>query len=204
MANKPTTTNQRVFFTKDDTALPLPNLMAHQRDSWREFVETGLSEIFAELNPIEDYTGQKLELRFGKYHFQDPKNTESFAKENNVTFDAPLHATVELTNKVTGEVKEQEIYLGDYPWMTDRGTFVINGTERVVVSQLIRSAGVFFTAETTASRNNYGAKLIPGRGAWLEFETAANGAIYVKIDRRRKLPVTTLLRALGHGKTSEM
>ncbi len=203
MATKPAT-NQRVFFTKDDTALPLPNLMAHQKDSWREFVETGLSEIFAELNPIEDYTGQKLELRFGKYEFQDPKNSEMFAKENNITFDAPLHATVELTNKVTGEVKEQEIYLGDYPWMTDRGTFIINGTERVVVSQLIRSAGVFFTAENVAGRNHYGAKLIPGRGAWLEFETASNGALYVKIDRRRKLPVTTLLRALGHSKTSEI
>lgn len=204
MATKPATTNQRVFFTKDDTALPLPNLMAHQKDSWREFVETGLSEIFAELNPIEDYTGQKLELRFGKYEFQDPKNSESFAKENNVTFDAPLHAMVELTNKVTGEVKEQEIYLGDYPWMTDRGTFIINGTERVVVSQLIRSAGIFFTAENATGRNYYGAKLIPGRGAWLEFETATNGVIYVKIDRRRKLPVTTLLRALGHSKTSEI
>ena len=204
MATKPATTNQRVFFTKDDTAVPLPNLMAHQKDSWREFVETGLSEIFAELNPIEDYTGQKLELRFGKYEFQDPKNSESFAKENNVTFDAPLHAMVELTNKVTGEVKEQEIYLGDYPWMTDRGTFIINGTERVVVSQLIRSAGIFFTAENATGRNYYGAKLIPGRGAWLEFETATNGVIYVKIDRRRKLPVTTLLRALGHSKTSEI
>jgi len=204
VATKPATTNQRVFFTKDDTALPLPNLMAHQKDSWREFVETGLSEIFAELNPIEDYTGQKLELRFGKYEFQDPKNSESFAKENNVTFDAPLHAMVELTNKVTGEVKEQEIYLGDYPWMTDRGTFIINGTERVVVSQLIRSAGIFFTAENATGRNYYGAKLIPGRGAWLEFETATNGVIYVKIDRRRKLPVTTLLRALGHSKTSEI
>ncbi|MES2875879.1 MAG: DNA-directed RNA polymerase subunit beta [Patescibacteria group bacterium] len=202
--SKPTANNARVFFTKDDTALPLPNLMAHQRNSWQEFVETGLSEIFAELNPIEDYTGQKLELRFGKYAFQDPKHTEIFAKENNVTFDAPLHATVELTNKVTGEVKEQEIYLGDYPWMTDRGTFVINGTERVVVSQLIRSAGVFFTAESATGKNNYGAKLIPGRGAWLEFETASNGALYVKIDRRRKLPVTTLLRALGHSKTSEI
>ncbi len=201
---KPTSTNARVFFTKDDTALPLPNLMEHQKNSWQEFVETGLSEIFAELNPIEDYTGQKLELRFGKYAFQDPKNTESFAKENNVTFDAPLHATVELTNKVTGEVKEQEIYLGDYPWMTDRGTFIINGTERVVVSQLIRSAGVFFTAESATGRNNYGAKLIPGRGAWLEFETASSGVLYVKIDRRRKLPVTTLLRALGHSKTSEI
>ena len=98
---------KRVFFTQDDTALPIPNLIAHQRDSWREFVETGLSEIFAELNPIEDYTGQKLELRFKKYEFQDPKTTEQDAKENNLTFDAPLHATVELTNKVTGEVKEQ-------------------------------------------------------------------------------------------------
>jgi DNA-directed RNA polymerase subunit beta len=195
---------KRVFFTKDDTALPLPNLITHQRDSWREFVQSGLSEIFAELNPIEDYTSQKLELRFGKYEFQEPKNSEQYAKENNLTFDAPLLATVELTNKVTGEVKEQEIYLGDYPWMTDRGTFVINGTERVVVSQLIRSSGVFFTADTAAGRNNYGAKLIPGRGAWLEFETASNGALYVKIDRRRKLPVTTLLRALGHSKTSEI
>jgi DNA-directed RNA polymerase subunit beta len=201
--NQPTAA-KRVFFTKDDTALPIPNLIAHQKDSWREFVETGLSEIFAELNPIEDYTGQKLELRFKEYAFQDPKTTEQDAKENNLTFDAPLHANVELTNKVTGEVKEQEIYLGDYPWMTDRGTFVINGTERVVVSQLIRSAGVFFTADTAGGRNNYGAKLIPGRGAWLEFETAANGTIYVKIDRRRKLPITTLLRALGHSKTSEI
>jgi DNA-directed RNA polymerase subunit beta len=201
---KPDAASKRVFFTKDDTALPLPNLIAHQKDSWREFVETGLSEIFAELNPIEDYTGQKLELRFKEYAFQSPKVTEAHAKENNVTFDAPLHANVELTNKVTGEVKEQEIYLGDYPWMTDRGTFVINGTERVVVSQLIRSAGVFFTADAAAGRNFYGAKLIPGRGAWLEFETASNGTIYVKIDRRRKLPVTTLLRALGHNKTSEI
>ena len=196
--------NARVFFTQDDTALPIPSLVAHQKDSWREFVETGLSEIFAELNPIEDYTGQKLELRFKNYAFQDPKVSEQETKENNLTFDAPLHVNVELTNKVTGEVKEQEIYLGDYPWMTDRGTFIINGTERVVVSQLIRSSGVFFTADSVAGRNNYGAKLIPGRGAWLEFETSAAGVIFVKIDRRRKLPVTTLLRALGHNKTSEI
>src|SRR4051812_37469746 len=204
MVKTKATAAKRVFFTQDDTALPIPNLIAHQRNSWQEFVETGLSEIFAELNPIEDYTGQKLELRFKGYEFQSPKTTEKDAKENNLTFDAPLHATVELTNKVTGEVKEQEIYLGDYPWMTDRGTFVINGTERVVVSQLIRSAGVFFTADKAVGRNLYGAKLIPGRGAWLEFETASNGTIYVKIDRRRKLPVTTLLRALGHPKTSEI
>ena len=201
---KPANASSRVFFTSDDTALELPNLIEHQENSWREFVETGLGEIFAEINPIEDYTGQKLELRFKQYAFQDSKVSEKEAKENNITFDAPLHATVELTNKVTGEVKEQEIYLGDYPWMTERGTFIVNGTERVVVSQLIRSAGVFFTADSAAGRNNYGAKLIPGRGAWLEFETASNGAMYVKIDRRRKLPVTTLLRALGYSKTSEI
>jgi len=195
---------KRVFFTKDDTALALPNLIDHQHSSWQEFVETGLGEIFAELNPIDDYTGQKLALRFGKYAFEEPKHSELHAKQNNLTFDAPLKAMVELTNKVTGEVKEQEIYLGDYPWMTERGTFIINGTERVVVSQLIRSAGVFFTADRLATRNNYGAKLIPGRGAWLEFETASNGAIFVKIDRRRKLPVTTLFRALGYNKTSEI
>lgn len=204
MASTKGTNTKRVFFTSDDTALPVPNLIQHQKESWKDFIETGLGEIFAELNPIDDYTGQKLALRFGQYAFHDPKNSETFAKENNLTFDAPLHAVVELTNKVTGEVKEQEIYLGDYPWMTDRGTFIINGTERVVVSQLIRSAGVFFTADRAATRNFYGAKLIPGRGAWLEFETASNGALYVKIDRRRKLPVTTLFRALGYNKTSEI
>lgn len=204
MAKNPTTSSDRVYFTSGDNALPLPNLIAHQKDSWRWFVEEGLSEIFSEINPIDDYTGQKLSLRFGKYYFGEPKSTDQFAKENNLTFEAPLHATVELTNKTTGLVEEQEIYLGDYPWMTDRGTFIINGTERVVVSQLIRSAGVFFTAETVAGRNYYGAKIIPGRGAWMEFETASNGAIYVKIDRRRKIPVTTLLRALGYPKTSEI
>ena len=204
MAKKPTTSSERVYFTSGDNALPLPNLIAHQKDSWRWFVKKGLSEIFSEINPIDDYTGQKLSLKFGKYYFGEPKNTDQFAKENNLTFEAPLHATVELTNKTTGVVEEQEIYLGEYPWMTERGTFIINGTERVVVSQLIRSAGVFFTAETVAGRNYYGAKIIPGRGAWMEFETASNGTIYVKIDRRRKIPATTLLRALGYPKTSEI
>jgi len=195
---------QRVFFTQDDTALQLPNLIAHQIDSFKWFVEEGLGEIFAEINPIEDYTGQKLELRFKDYRFVEPKMSETDARENNISFEAPLKATVELTNKVTGEVKENEIYLGDFPWMTDRGTFVINGAERVVVSQLIRSAGVFFTADAAPGRNNYGAKIIPGRGAWLEFETASNGALYVKIDRRRKIPVTTLLRALQYATNAQI
>jgi DNA-directed RNA polymerase subunit beta len=199
-----TTSGSRVFFTEGDQALKIPNLIEHQKQSWDEFVKTGLSEVFNELNPIDDYTGQKLSLSFKDYYFKSPVENERVAKENLATYDAPLHVNVELVNKVTGEVKEQDIYFGDYPWMTDRASFVINGTERVVVSQLIRSAGVFFTADTVGARNYYGAKIIPGRGAWLEFETDNKGVIYVKIDRRRKVPVTTFLRALGISKDSEI
>lgn len=189
--------NARVYFTRPDDALDLPSLVDHQNRSFQWFVEEGLGELLAEISPIDDYTGGKLSLSFKDYHFGDPKMSEAEARENNVSYEAPLMATVELTNKITGEIKEQEIYLGDYPWMTTRGTFVINGAERVVVSQLIRSAGVFFTSDVHGTTKLYGAKVIPGRGAWLEFETAANGALYVKIDRKRKIPVTTLLRALG-------
>lgn len=201
---KPATNNGRIFFTEGDQALPIPDLIAHQKDSWEDFVKSGLREVFNELNPIEDYTRQKLALRFKDYYFKEPKETEAEAKYNLTTYDAPLHVIVELENKVSGEKKEQDIFFGDYPWMTDRATFIINGTERVIVSQLIRSAGVFFTADTIGTRNYYGAKVIPGRGAWLEFETATNGAIYVKIDRRRKIPITTLLRALGIAKNSDI
>jgi DNA-directed RNA polymerase subunit beta len=196
-ATKAAKSDGRVYFTSTDDALDLPSLVDHQNKSFQWFVEEGLGELLAEISPIDDYTGTKLSLSFKDYRFGDPKLAEAVARENNVSYEAPLLATVELTNKVTGEVKEQEIYLGDYPWMTSRGTFVINGAERVVVSQLIRSAGVFFTSEAHATQSLYGAKVIPGRGAWLEFETAANGAIFVKIDRKRKIPVTTLLRALG-------
>jgi len=193
-----TTDNKRVHFGDTGHSVKLPNLVDHQNRSWQWFVEEGLGELLAEISPIDDYTGTKLSLSFKKYHFEDPKMTEDEARENNVSYEAPLKAQVVLTNKVTGEVKEHEIYLGDFPWMTTRGTFVINGAERVVVSQLIRSAGVFFTGEqSSGGRNVYGAKVIPGRGAWLEFETAANGALFVKIDRKRKIAVTTLLRALG-------
>ncbi len=200
MATKSTKTTddgQRVYFTSQDDAIQLDNLVDHQNKSFQWFVEEGLGELLAEISPIDDYTGTKLSLSFKDYHFEDPKITETDARENNVSYEAPLKATVVLTNKVTGEVKEQEIYLGDYPWMTKRGTFVINGAERVVISQLIRSAGVFFTADQHGATSLYGAKVIPGRGAWLEFETAASGALYVKIDRKRKIAVTTLLRALG-------
>ncbi len=190
-------TQKRTYFTENQDILDIPNLVDHQNRSFQWLVEEGLGDLFSEIGSIEDYTGTKLSIRFKDYRFENAKTTEAEARENNISYEAPLKATVELTNKVTGEIKEQEIYLGDYPWMTDRGTFVINGAERVVVSQLIRSAGVFFTADMSSGRGLYGAKVIPGRGAWLEFETAANGAIYVKIDRKRKIPVTTLLRALG-------
>ena len=156
----------RVYFTQQDLTTPLPNLVDHQNKSFQWFIDEGLNELLAEISPVDDYTGTKLSLQFKEYHFEDPKLSEAEARENNVSYEAPLKATVELTNKVTGEVKEQEIYLGEFPWMTDRATFVINGTERVVVSQLIRSAGVFFTAEKGVGKSLYSAKLIPGRGAW--------------------------------------
>ncbi len=196
-----TDSGRRVQFTEGDQVLPIPNLTEHQTKSWKEFVDYGLQEVFNELNPIDDYTGQKMSLRFKDYYFKEPVENDRMAKENLTTYEAPLHVNVELTNKITGEVKEQDIYFGDYPWMTDRASFIINGTERVIVSQLIRSAGVFFQADTVAGHNYYGAKIIPGRGAWLEFETDTKGVIYVKIDRRKKVPVTTLLRALGRKKT---
>src|SRR5438105_3898003 len=126
---------QRIYFTDVDDALPLPSLVDHQNKSFQWFVEEGLGELLAEISPIDDYTGGKLSLQFEGYRFGDPKLSEAQARENNVSYEAPLMATVELTNKVTGELKEQEIYLGDFPWMTSRGTFVINGAERVVVSQ---------------------------------------------------------------------
>ena len=204
MKSQPNVGNGRVFFTEGDQALPIPDLIAHQKDSWEDFVKSGLREVFNELNPIEDYTHQKLALRFKDYYFKEPSESERDAKYNLTTYDAPLHVLVELENKVTGEKKEQDIFFGDYPWMTDRATFIINGTERVIVSQLIRSAGVFFTADRIGEKRYYGAKIIPGRGAWLEFETSTSGAIYVKIDRRRKIPVTTFLRALGVAKNSEI
>jgi DNA-directed RNA polymerase subunit beta len=191
------TAKKRVFYTNKKEFINLPNLVDHQNKSFQWFVKEGLGEILSEISPIDDYTGAKLSIRFKGYHFEEPKMSENEARENNVSYDAPLKAVAELTNKVTGEVKESEIYLGDYPWMTTSGTFIINGAERVVVSQLIRSAGVFYTANSSGGVNYYGAKVIPGRGAWLEFETSSSGVLFVKIDRKRKMPVTTLLRAFG-------
>ncbi len=195
---------KRTYFTPENNVLDLPDLVEHLKFSWKKLAESGLNDVFREINPIEDYTGQKLSLSFGEYRFGEPKITDTEAARDNTSYEAPLYVKAELVNHATGEVKSDELYLGEYPWMTDRGTFIINGSERVVVSQLIRSSGVFFTAESSGKDNLYGAKIIPGRGAWFEFETASNGVIYVKIDRRRKIPVTTLLRALGYGTNTSL
>ena len=188
--------------TKD--VLPLPNLIEIQLKSFEWFITEGLAELFSEINPIEDFTGQSLALYLRDFHFEEPKYDEKTAKIKNASYEVPLKAKAELVNKETGEVREQEIFLGDYPWMTERGTFVINGAERVVVSQLVRSPGVFFTSERGATGELFGAKVIPSRGAWLELDTSAAGVISVKIDRKRKLPITTLLRAFGFGSDEDI
>jgi len=194
----------RLHLNKQKDLLPLPNLIQIQLDSYNWFIKEGLTELFEEISPIEDFTGKKYALSFGEYFFEQPKTTEAQAKEKNISFEASLRAKIELVNKETGEVKHQEIFLGDFPVMTERGTFIINGVERVVVSQLVRSPGVFFTTPDSGLNDHFGAKIIPSRGAWLEVETAANGVMTVKIDRKRKLPVTTLLRAFGFGTDQEI
>ena len=197
-----TPTKQRVFLHKNKELLDLPNLIKIQTDSYKWFIDEGLKEIFEELSPIEDFTGKKYALSLKEYHFEQPKLTKVQAKNKNLTFEASLKVAAELINKETGEVKTQEIFLGDYPVMTNRGTFIINGVERVVVSQLVRSPGVFFTRDNNASY--FGAKVIPNRGAWLEIETSQNGVMSVKIDRKRKIALTALLRAFGYGSDKEL
>lgn len=182
----------------------LPNLIEAQVDSYNWFLEKGLKELLDEVNPIKDFTGKDLELKIVDYYLDEPKYDELTAKGKNISYEAPLRAKAQLTIKQTGEVKEQEIYLGDFPVMTDRGTFIINGVERVVVSQMIRSPGVFFTMDQHKGKKLFGAKIIPNRGAWLEIETDLEGVISVKIDRKRKVPITSLLRAFGFGSDNEI
>src|SRR3989338_1199735 len=171
----------RAHFVADRTAMELPTLVEVQRASYEWFFKEGIRELFDEINPVEDFIGRDLELTFEDYYLDDPKFDEVTSKKKNVTFEAPLRVKTKLVNKRTNETKEQEIYLGDLPIMTPRGTFVINGVERVVVSQLVRSAGAFFTADVYRGRRYYGAKIIPNRGAWLEFETDAKKIILINI-----------------------
>jgi len=195
---------ERKYFTTLREAIPLTNLIEVQTKSYDWFFREGLKELFDEISPIKDFIGRDLELYFLDYYLDEPKFDEVTAKSKNITYEAPLRVNVRLVNKRTNEVKEQEIYLGDFPLMTERGTFIINGVERVVVSQLIRSAGVFFSSAMARGRRYYGAKIIPNRGAWLEIETDANHVVYVKIDRKRKVPVTALLRAFGYSTDEEI
>ncbi|KKW28959.1 MAG: DNA-directed RNA polymerase subunit beta, partial [Parcubacteria group bacterium GW2011_GWA2_52_8] len=188
---------KRRRFSARDEVVDLPNLIEIQTKSYAWFFEKGLEELFQEISPIKDFTGKNLELHFGQYFLDKPKYSELLAKERNATFEAPLYVQVKLVNKPKNKTKTQDVYLGDFPLMTNRGTFVINGVERVVVSQLIKSPGVFFSAIYSRGRNYYGGKVIPNRGAWLEFDTDSNGVIGVKIDRKRRIPVTALLRVFG-------
>ncbi len=185
-------------YAKIAHVLDIPHLISMQLTSFEWFKTEGLRELFDEISPIEDFTGTRMKLRFGDYTFGEPKYSELECRERDMTFSAPLRVNVQLEVKETGEIKEQELFMGDFPLMTPNGTFVINGAERVVVSQLVRSPGVYFTLETdpTTGRQLCYGKLIPNRGAWLEFETSNKNVLSVKVDRKRKIPVTTLLRAI--------
>ncbi|MEP7162194.1 MAG: DNA-directed RNA polymerase subunit beta [Candidatus Moraniibacteriota bacterium] len=187
---------KRKFF-KNRITVSLPDLIEVQTASYAWFWEKGLKELLDEINPVADFTGKDLELTLNGYYLDEPKYPATVAKAKNISYEAPLRAKATLLIKKTGEVKEQEIYLGEVPLMTERGTFIINGVERVVVSQLIRSPGVFFTMDYQKGKKLFGAKIIPNRGAWLEIETDLDGVISVKIDRKRKLPITSLMRAFG-------
>jgi DNA-directed RNA polymerase subunit beta len=185
-------------FSKAGVNLELPYLLSLPKESWRLFWEQSLRELFDEVFPIRDYTGKELELDILDYFLGEPKYESDFeAKFNNDNFEAPLKVRAQLTNLKTKEIKTQEVFMGNFPVMTERGTFIINGVERVIISQLIRSPGAFFTVSFSGGKRYFGAKIIPHRGAWLEFETEPSGAIVVKIDRKRKVPATTLLRAFG-------
>ncbi|MBI2674504.1 MAG: DNA-directed RNA polymerase subunit beta [Candidatus Yanofskybacteria bacterium] len=175
-----------------------PNLVQVQLDSYNWFLRHGLKELLKEVSPVEDWTGKELELRFLDYKLDEPKYDERTSIDKNITFEAPLKVKVGLVNKSTGQEREQELFIADFPLMTQRGTFIINGIERVVISQLIRSPGSFFSlSRSSRYKRFFGAKLIPSRGAWLEFETEYNGVISVRIDRKRKVAATALLRAFG-------
>ncbi|MFA5843758.1 MAG: DNA-directed RNA polymerase subunit beta [Coriobacteriia bacterium] len=189
---------QRRTFAKIPEILEVPNLIAIQRDSFKWFLDEGLRETFQDISPIEDFTGN-LVVEFGEHSFGDPKYSPEECKEKDMSYQAPLFVLVKFTNTETGELKEQEVFMGDFPLMSDRGTFIINGTERVVVSQLVRSPGVYYSEERdkTTDKAIHTAKVIPARGAWLELETDRRDVVSVRIDRKRKQPVTVLLKALG-------
>jgi DNA-directed RNA polymerase subunit beta len=191
-------------FSKSKVSFHLPYLVSLQKDSWQWLLQSGIKELFSEISPIKDYTKKEFELWFLDYKLDKPNyDSDLEAKLDNSSYEAPMRAKIKLVNLKTKEVKEQEVFLGDFPLMTERGTFIVNGVERVAIAQLIRSPGVFFTSQVFGSRHYFGAKIIPNRGAWLEIDTDPAGFIGVKIDRKRKVAVTTMLRAFGVASASD-
>ncbi|MBU2542899.1 DNA-directed RNA polymerase subunit beta, partial [Patescibacteria group bacterium] len=195
---QPTKEKDRKFFTEAVDAIPMPDLVEVQKTSYDWFLKEGIKELFDEVSPLTDFTGRDLELFFEDYYIDEPKFDEVVCREKNITYEAPLRVTAKLINTKNSKIETQEIYLGDIPLMTTRGTFIVNGIERTVVSQLIRSPGAFFTAEIMRDRRFYGAKIIPNRGAWIEVETDQNNVLWIKVDRKRKVAATSLLRAFGY------
>ncbi|MFZ9268116.1 MAG: DNA-directed RNA polymerase subunit beta [Candidatus Limnocylindrus sp.] len=219
--NRAGSTGNRKFYSRIPEILEIPNLIDLQTTSFAAFVgpewipgatplpkgtKTFLAELLEEISPIRDFTGKRMELAFLDYEFKDPKVSEEDARAKDATYARPLMVTAELKILETGEIRSQQIYMGDFPWMTSQGTFIINGAERVVVSQLVRSPGVFYTdtVDPVSGRALWSAKVIPNRGAWLEFETSGKDQLYVKVDRKRKLPATSLLRAVGYETNDEI
>ena len=196
----------RKSFSRIREVLDMPDLMEIQKNSYYRFLKEDLKEVFDDISPITDYSG-KLVLEFVDYRIDldAPKYSMEESKERDVNYAAPLRVTVRLINKETGEVKQQEVFMGDFPLMTPQGTFIINGAERVIVSQLVRSPGVYFSESfDKVGKQLFSAQVIPNRGAWLEYETDSNGVLYVKIDRQRKVHITALVRALGYGSNPQI
>ncbi|MEI8001594.1 MAG: DNA-directed RNA polymerase subunit beta [Actinomycetes bacterium] len=196
---------ERLSFSSLPEVLELPDLIAIQRDSFQWFIDEGIAEVLSDISPIEDFTGT-LKLELSDHVFDPPKHSEDECRQRDMTYARPLFVTARFMNATTGEIKEQTVFMGDFPMMTARGTFIINGTERIVVSQLVRSPGVYFGItpdKTQPEKDVVDAKVIPGRGAWLEFEVDKKDICYVRIDRKRKQPITILLRALGFGESDE-
>ncbi len=198
MASTTSALRNRISFARFPEVQQLPDLIAIQKDSFNWFLNEGLKETFRDISPIEDFTGN-LQLEFGEHEFQEVRHSVEESKEKDMTYSASLFVTCQFSNKETGEIKEQKVFMGDFPMMTDKGTFIVNGTERVVVSQLVRSPGVYYnrSLDKTSDRELFAVKVIPARGAWLEFETDKKDLVAVRIDRKRKQHVTVLLKAIG-------
>lgn len=188
---------EKYFSQSLGKTIPFPHLIQIQLDSYKWFLQKGFAELLEDASPVEDYSGEHLRFYFLSFSLEDPEYTEEICRVKNLTYEAPLRVQTRLHNLISGEIKEQNIYFGHVPLISSRGTFVINGIERVVVSQLLRSPGVYFSAEMKHGERLFGAEIIPGRGAWIEFETSEEGSVYVKVDKRRKIAATTLLRAFG-------